>query len=181
MGAAGPGRGRTVRITARVDYAVRAAVELAAAAPGSLTCDKIAVAQNVPSRFLQAILGDLQHARLVVSQRGREGGYRLALPPSEISSARVMRVEQGFLAEVHGQRPEDVEYPGPAGPLASVWVAAREAYRRVLEEVPRAYVVATKFPDHGPELIDLESSSASFGDLRAGSPRPPAPRPDDGS
>src|SRR4051794_17587079 len=130
MGAAGPGRGRTVRITARVDYAVRAAVELAAAAPGSLTCDKIAVAQNVPSRFLQAILGDLQHARLVVSQRGREGGYRLALPPSEISIARVMRVEQGFLAEVHGQRPEDVCYPGAAAPLASVWVAAREAYRR---------------------------------------------------
>src|SRR4051794_23085426 len=130
MGTADPGRGRTVRITARVDYAVRAPVELAAAAPSSLTCDRIAAAQNVPSRFLQAILGDLQPARLVVSQRGREGGYRLALPPSEISIARVMRVEQGFLAEVHGQRPEDVEYPGAAGTLASVWVAARAGYRR---------------------------------------------------
>src|SRR3954452_9874744 len=86
-----------VRITARVDYAVRAAIELAAAAPDALTCDKIATAQNIPSRFLQAILGDLQHARLVTSQRGRDGGYRLALPPTEISIARVMRVEQGFL------------------------------------------------------------------------------------
>src|SRR5436309_9303929 len=120
----------SVRITARVDYAVRAALELAAAAPGALTCDKIATAQNIPSRFLQAILGDLQHARLVISQRGRDGGYRLALPPEEISIARVMRIEQGFLAEVHGQRPEDVIYPGAAGHLAEVWVAAREAYRR---------------------------------------------------
>src|SRR3982750_1308203 len=153
----------TVRITARVDYAVRAAVELAAAAPGSLTCDRIAAAQNVPSRFLQAILGDLQHARLVVSQRGREGGYRLALPPSEISIARVMRVEQGFLADVHGQRPEEGEHPGAAGMLGSVWVAARAGYRRVLEEVTLADVVAGKLPAHAAELVDIEDAWRSFG------------------
>jgi Rrf2 family protein len=151
-----------VRISARVDYAVRAAVELAAVAPGSLTSDKIAQAQGIPARFLQAILGDLQHARLVISQRGREGGYRLALPPSEVSIARVMRVEQGFLAEVHGQRPEDVEYPGTAAPLAQVWVAAREAYRRVLENVTLADVVAGKMPPQVAEMIELESAWRSF-------------------
>src|SRR3954465_2710272 len=132
---------RSVRITARVDYAVRAALELAAAAPGALTCERIATAQDIPNRFLQAILGDLQHARLVISQRGREGGYRLGLPPSEISIARVMRVEQGFLAEVHGARPEGGAHPGAAGTLARVWVAARAGYRRVLEEVTLADVV----------------------------------------
>ena len=153
-----------VRITARVDYAVRAAVELAAAAPGTLTCDAIATAQGIPNRFLQAILGDLQHARLVTSQRGRDGGYRLALPPSEISIARVMRVEQGFLAEVHGKRPEDVEYPGNATALASVWVAAREAYRRVLEEVTLADVVAGKLPEHAAGLVAMEEAWHSFGD-----------------
>ncbi|MGY1811107.1 RrF2 family transcriptional regulator [Blastococcus sp. SYSU D00669] len=153
-----------MRITARVDYAVRAALELAAVAPDALTCDRIATSQNIPNRFLQAILGDLQHARLVTSQRGREGGYRLALPPSEISVARVMRVEQGFLAEVHGRRPEEVEYPGPAAPLAGVWVAAREAYRRVLEDVTLADVVAGKFPGHVADLIAMESAWRSFGD-----------------
>jgi Rrf2 family protein len=153
-----------MRITARVDYAVRAALELAAAAPGALTCDKIATAQDIPSRFLQSILGDLQHARLVTSQRGREGGYRLALPAEEISIARVMRVEQGFLAEVHGQRPEDVTYPGTAEPLAAVWVAARAAYRRVLEEVSLADVVAGKLPAEVTELADVESAWRSFSD-----------------
>ena len=153
-----------VRITARVDYAVRAAVELAAAAPDALTSDRIATAQGIPPRFLQAILGDLQHARLVTSQRGRDGGYRLALPASEISIARVMRVEQGFLAEVHGQRPEDVAYPGCAEALAKVWVAAREAYRRVLEEVTLADVVAGKLPPHAAELVELDSAWRSFGD-----------------
>ncbi|NEK57950.1 Rrf2 family transcriptional regulator [Geodermatophilus sabuli] len=153
-----------MRITARVDYAVRAAVELAAAAPGALTSDRIATAQGIPARFLQSILGDLQHARLVTSQRGREGGYRLALPPEEVSIARVMRVEQGFLAEVHGQRPEEVEYPGAAAPLAGVWVAAREAYRRVLEEVTLADVVAGKLPAAVAELAALEEAWRSFGD-----------------
>ena len=152
-----------MRISARVDYAVRAAVELAAVAPESLTSDRIAAAQGIPARFLQAILGDLQHARLVTSQRGREGGYRLALPPSEVSIARVMRVEQGFLAEVHGQRPEDVEYPGAASSLSSVWVAAREAYRRVLENVTLADVVAGRMPPEVAEMIELDSAWRSFG------------------
>ena len=153
----------SVRISARVDYAVRAAIELAAASPGALTCDRIAQSQGIPSRFLQAILGDLQHARLVTSQRGREGGYRLALPPEQVSIARVMRVEQGFLAEVHGQRPEDVEYPDPAGALASVWVAARESYRQVLERVTLADVVAGELPAHVAGLVELEGAWRSFG------------------
>ena len=72
-----------VRITARVDYAVRAALELAAVAPEALTAERIATAQQIPIRFLQAILRDLHGARLVVSQRGREGGYRLACPQGD--------------------------------------------------------------------------------------------------
>ncbi|WP_236831577.1 Rrf2 family transcriptional regulator [Blastococcus sp. KM273128] len=158
----------SVRINARVDYAVRAVVELAAAAPEALTCDRIATAQGIPNRFLQAILADLQHARLVTSQRGRDGGYRLALPASEISIARVMRVELGFLAEVHGQRPEEVSYPGPAAGLAEVWVAAREAYRRVLEGVTVADVVAGTLPPHAAELVAIDTAWRSFSE--------PAPR-----
>jgi Rrf2 family protein len=166
-----------VRITARVDYAVRAAVELAAAAPGTLTCDAIATAQGIPNRFLQAILGDLQHARLVTSLRGREGGYRLALPPSEVSIARVMRVEQGFLAEVHGQRPEEVRYEGPATELTSVWIAAREAYRRVLEQVTLADVVSGRLPAPVSELAALEGAWRSFGDEAEPSPDAVQPAP----
>ncbi|WP_207146575.1 MULTISPECIES: Rrf2 family transcriptional regulator [unclassified Blastococcus] len=153
----------SVRINARVDYAIRAVVELAAAAPNSMTADAIATAQGIPSRFLQAILTDLQRARVVTSQRGRDGGYRLALPASEISIARIMRIEQGFLAEVHGQRPEDVRYSGAATELAKVWVAAREAYRRVLEGVTIADVVAGTLPPHAAELVAIDEAWQSFG------------------
>jgi Rrf2 family protein len=153
-----------VRITARVDYAIRAALELAAVAPEALTAERIATAQGIPGRFLQAILRDLQGARLVSSQRGREGGYRLAVPADQVSLARVMRVEQGFLADVRGERPEDLDYPGPAESLAPVWVAARAAYRRVLEEVTLADVVGNRLPAHVQELIALEDSWRS-GDI----------------
>jgi Rrf2 family protein len=152
-----------VRITARVDYAIRAALELAAAAPGALTAEKIATAQGIPGRFLQAILRDLQGARLVSSQRGREGGYRLAMPAEEISLARVMRVEQGFLADVRGERPEDLDYPGPAESLGTVWVAARAAYRRVLEQVTLADVVAGRLPQHVQDLVAVEDAWRSGG------------------
>ena len=157
-----------MRINARVDYAIRAVVELAAAAPDSMTADAVATAQGIPSRFLQAILTDLQRARLVTSQRGREGGYRLALPASEVSIARVMRIEQGFLAEVHGQRPEDVSYPGAAAGLAPVWVAAREAYRRVLEGVTVADVVSGHLPAHAAELVAMDEAWRSFGTSTGG-------------
>ena len=156
-----------MRINARVDYAIRAVVELAAVAPDSMTADAIATAQGIPSRFLQAILTDLQRARLVTSQRGRDGGYRLALPASEISIARIMRIEQGFLAEVHGQRPEDVRYPGAASELAKVWVAAREAYRRVLEGVTIADVVNGHLPAHAAELVAMDEAWRSFGSSTA--------------
>ena len=156
-----------MRITARVDYAVRAALELAAAAPEALTADRIATAQGIPARFLQVILGDLQRGHLVTSQRGREGGYRLALPPSDISVARVMRIEQGFLADVHGQRPEALVYPAAAAELASVWVAAREAYRRVLEQVTLADVVAGTLPSPVAELVAMDGAWRSFGDVPA--------------
>jgi DNA-binding IscR family transcriptional regulator len=97
------------------------------------------------------------------SHRDRAGH---PLPASEISIARVMRVEQGFLAEVHGKRPEDAEYPGAATSLGGVWVAAREAYRRVLEEVTLADVVAGRLPEHAASLVSMEEAWHSFGDAR---------------
>ena len=79
-----------------------------------------------------------------------------------------MRIEQGFLAEVHGQRPEDVTYPGAAAELAKVWVAAREAYRRVLEGVTVADVVSGELPAHAAELVAMDEAWRSFGSATGG-------------
>jgi Rrf2 family protein len=129
-----------VKVSAKADYAVRAAVELAAAqSAGALVrAESIATAQAIPQRFLENILSELRHAGLVTSQRGAEGGHRLARPASEITVADVIRAVDGPLAAVRGERPESVVYTGPAEPLQRVWIALRKNLREVVEHVTLA-------------------------------------------
>ncbi len=126
-----------MKVSAKADYAVRAAAELAAAQPsGALVrAEAIATSQGIPQRFLENILSDLRHAGLVASQRGAEGGHRLNRPASEISVADVIRAVDGPLAAVRGERPESVTYTGPAEPLQRVWIALRKNLRDVVENV----------------------------------------------
>jgi Rrf2 family protein len=132
-----------VRVSAKVDYAIRAMLELAAAPPGPLKSEAIANAQEIPRNFLENILLDLRHAELVVSQRGAEGGYRLGRPAEEISVADVIRAVEGPLATVRGVRPEEVAYSGPAQALRQTWIDLRSAMRSVLEETSLAALVGS--------------------------------------
>lgn len=149
-----------MRITAKVDYAVRASTELAAAqaaasgARAPMKGEAIAAAQSIPARFLEAILSDLRRAGLVGSQRGAEGGYWLARPASEISVADVIRAVEGPLADVHGSPPEEATYHGPAADLQRVWVATRVALRGVLEATTLAAIAAGDLPDDIRALAD---------------------------
>src|SRR3954462_6885097 len=130
-----------MRVSAKVDYAVRAGTELAAAAgEGPVKGDHIATAQKIPLKFLENILLDLKHAGLVQSQRGAEGGYWLAEGPAEITLADVIRAVEGPIANVRGERPEQVEYAGVAEPLREVWIAVRGNLRAVLESVTLAAI-----------------------------------------
>jgi Rrf2 family protein len=138
-----------MRISAKVDYAVRAAVQLAAAGGERPTKgDAIARAQGIPVKFLENILSDLRHAGLVRSQRGADGGYWLNRPASEISVADIIRAVEGPLASVRGQRPEDIAYVGPAEPLSSVWIAVRASLRAVAEHVTLADIATGALPEH---------------------------------
>src|SRR5256714_7787705 len=137
-----------MRVSAKVDYAVRAGAELAAAAgQGPQKGERIAQAQEIPLKFLENILLDLKHAGLVQSQRGVEGGYWLARAPEEISLADVIRAVEGPIANVRGMRSEEVEYAGAAAPLRDVWVAVRASLRAVLETVTLADLAAGRLPD----------------------------------
>ena len=136
-----------VKVSAKADYAVRAAVELAAAAPGDhVKGERIATAQEIPLKFLENILIDLRQAGLVQSQRGPEGGYWLSRPADEVTVADVIRAVDGPLAAVRGERPEAVEYAGNAKGLQRVWIALRTNLRAVLEAVTLADVVAGRLP-----------------------------------
>jgi Rrf2 family protein len=149
-----------VRITAKADYAVRAAVELAAAAPEVVKGEHVAQAQDIPLNFLENILGDLKHAGLVVSRRGPEGGYRLAGSPGAITIADVMRAVEGPLASVRGERPESLGYTGSAESLQRVWIALRANLRGVLEEVTLEHVVNGELPR---SVADLARQREAWG------------------
>ena len=135
-----------MRVSAKVDYAVRAALELAAAGDGPVKGERIAQAQGIPLKFLENILLELRHHGLVQSRRGVDGGYWLARPPEDITLAEVIRAVEGPLANVRGIRPESVEYEGPAVRLQEVWIAVRANLRSILETVTLADVAAGKLP-----------------------------------
>ena len=136
-----------MHISAKADYAVRAAVHLASVSSGPTTTESIAAAQGIPGKFLEAIMTSLKAAGVVRSQRGPSGGYWLSRPADAITVADVMRAVDGPLASVRGQRPEDVAYSGSAAPLQSVWLAVRSALREVLEHVTLADLATAQLPD----------------------------------
>ena len=148
-----------MRVSAKVDYALRAGVELAQAEPGRpMKGERIAQAQEIPLKFLENILGDLKHAGLVRSQRGAEGGYWLARPADELNLAQVIRAVEGPLVGIRGQRPEEVEYAGSATALKQVWIALRANLRKVLEHVTVADVAAGKLPEEVVALTGAEEA-----------------------
>ena len=134
-----------MHIPAKVDYGIRALLALAAAGTPQ-TAEYLAGEQGLPPRFLGAILADLRRAGIVASQRGAEGGYRLAREPDAITIADVIRALDGPLAEVRGFRPEATSYDGAAENLQQVWVAVRASLRSVLEKVTLTDVISGKLP-----------------------------------
>ncbi|MCX5588905.1 RrF2 family transcriptional regulator [Streptomyces erythrochromogenes] len=145
-----------MRISARADYAVRAALQLAVSQDdGPLKAEAIADAQDIPHKFLEGILNDMRRGGLVLSQRGGNGGYRLAKPAGAISIADVIRVVDGPLVSVRGVRPPDLSYTGPAESLLPLWIALRSNVREILEGVSLADVAASDLPADVSALTDV--------------------------
>jgi Rrf2 family protein len=130
-----------MRVSAKVDYALRAIMELAAHTDGLMTAEQLASAQKIPPKFLESILAQLRSGGLVASQRGAEGGYRLARPADEISIADVIRELEGPIATVRGARPDELEYVGAAAPLREIWLELRAQMRGVLEQTTLADLI----------------------------------------
>jgi Rrf2 family protein len=149
-----------MRISAKADYAVRAAAELAAAQPVGrpVKGEQLSRAQGIPHKFLENILADLRHAGLVRTRRGAEGGYALTRSAADISVADVLRAVEGPLAAVQGTRPEGLRYEGAASRLPDVWVALRANVRAVLEHVSLANLAGGALPDDVVSLTTADDA-----------------------
>lgn len=143
-----------MQVTARVDYAVRALVELAAAPDQRLSRNDLAAAQQIPTRYLEVVLAQLRQAGLIRAQRGATGGYVLGRPADQITIADISRAVDGPLTLVQGLRPEDVVYEGAAEHLSQLWVGLRAAMRSVLESVSVGDVLRGEWPAAIGTLIE---------------------------
>jgi Rrf2 family protein len=147
-----------MRITHKADYAVRAMTALArheAEAPGRPTKrELLAEEEAMPPAFLDDILRSLRNGRLAVSQRGADGGWRLARPAAEITVAEVIRAVEGPLAAVRGIRPHELADEGVPEVFVHLWVATRVALRNVLDVVTIADLAKGRLPARVEKLVD---------------------------
>jgi Rrf2 family protein len=147
-----------MRVSAKADYAVRAAAELAAADEGPVKGEKLAEAQDIPLQFLEHILLELKHQGIVRARRGAKGGYWLARPADEVTIAEIVRAVEGPIAYVQSTPPEAIEYRGNSEHLQEVWIAVRASIRNVLENVTLADLVADELPSVVTDLAAVPDS-----------------------
>ena len=157
----------SMRITAKADYAVRAAAELAAAQPDGAPVkgEHLAKSQGIPQNFLENILTELRRAGIVRTRRGADGGYQLARPAAEITVADVLRAVEGPARRGAGHAaPRSSRTTGAAEHLPEVWIALRASLRSVLENVTLADLASGKLPravaskSRRPRRLDARSS-----------------------
>jgi Rrf2 family protein len=150
-----------LRISAKADYAIQAAAELATYPSGQLIKGvELARAQRIPLQFLENILRAMKAAEIVTTQRGTDGGYGLARPADQITLADVLDAVEGPLAGVRCTSLQHLDYQGAAAPLRDVWMAMWANMRAVLGSVTLADLAAGELPpsvvrmitDHGAPL-----------------------------
>lgn len=133
-----------MKISHRGLYALKALTHLAEARDkGLVKIHAIAAEEDIPEKFLESILVTLKNARLVTSERGREGGYRLRRPPSEILIGEVVRIMDGPLAplgdagELAQRRKSETRHPG----LFDLFLDVRNAAAAILDHTSLADLV----------------------------------------
>lgn len=146
-----------MNISAETDYAIRAMLYLSTVHridPEKLaTTEEISKNQAIPHKFLEAILRSLKRADLIEGHRGNKGGYRLKISPNKISLADIIRVVDGPLAAVKGERPESVTFKESAKHLTDVWIALRVSLRKTLEGVTLDQIESGQLPTHIKKAI----------------------------
>ncbi|HEY0277172.1 MAG TPA: Rrf2 family transcriptional regulator [Solirubrobacterales bacterium] len=149
-----------MQISAQGDYAVRAAIELAARPGEPMSTETIASRQEIPLPFCAKILNELRSAGLVRSRRGPGGGYLLQRAPEEMALIEILEAVEGPFGEVSGRDPEMVHPPGSAAELRVVWLALRTSMKNVVEGVTLADVVDATVPAEIAALAGAKPAKA---------------------
>lgn len=142
-------------ISNKCQYAMRAMLELAKrqATGGPATIVEIAEAQQIPSRFLEAILRELKQAGLTLSIRGKKGGYALAKPAREITVGAVVRTLEGPLFAPPSQE-SAAATANRIDVFEAVWSEAGDALDTVLGRIDFADLAERDRVATAPDVLD---------------------------
>jgi Rrf2 family protein len=137
-----------MQVTAKAEYALRAATVLASTGPGPVKSETIAAAEGIPLRFLHNILAALTRAGILTSLRGADGGYELTGEPASITVADVIRAVEGPFAAGGGSEAGGgaATRRGSGDALRAVWAVLRANERAVLESVTLADLASGRLP-----------------------------------
>ena len=133
----------TLRISARADYAIRAAAAIAAVPEGELvTADTLSTGHGIPLRFLLAILNNLRQGGIVESRRGHGGGYRLVRAPEDLTLAEIIAAVDITPSERSWTQPPGVPGESPTTRrVHELWSSLRSSLHEVLERTTIADVL----------------------------------------
>ena len=154
-----------MRLSARVDYALRAMAELAAAAhadagPAPRTAEQLAARPGDPAEVPgEHPAAAAPGAASCTPSAARRAATGWPARPRRSRWPQVIRAVDGPLANVRGQRPETLGYQGAAAALQEVWIALRASEREILELVTIADVATGKLPDR---VRDLAADPAAW-------------------
>ena len=149
-----------VRVSTKANYALRAMAQLAVgSSEGPITAARLAAEQDIPLKFLHAVLTELKRARLVRSTRGADGGFTLWRPAEEITLADVLRAVDGPMLSVRDSSLAALDYVGPARGLLDVWMATRTSLRNVFEPAQRVRESHDRRPCRRPTADPRSPSS----------------------
>jgi Rrf2 family protein len=126
-----------LRISAKVDYAVRALVRVAEGGGAPVKMHTIAEQEEIPAKFLSGALTDLRRAQLIESRRGGGGGYWLARPPADITVGDIIRALDGELVDVRA-------LPGDDSVTTRVWSSVEDVLTAALDGVSLADLTGSR-------------------------------------
>jgi Rrf2 family protein len=146
-------------LSQKARYGLRALIELARAGGAQVSAGELARRAEAPRKFLEAILLELARNQVIVSRRGKNGGYLLARPASDVSFAEIIRITEGPLALAPCVSPRlgyrrCADCPDLAAcALREALALARDASARVLEAYTLADAAATGAA--GPQALEV--------------------------
>lgn len=137
-----------VKVSLKIEYACRVMAQLARLHGRETLAhiDQLAAAEDIPANYLVQILNELRNGGLIVSRRGKQGGYALARPPGEITLLEIVRVVDGELLAAS---------PAPRGQSGPRVVEVWGQLSRALEEAARRVPLTELAPPEGTGMYHI--------------------------